>query len=68
MMAVLTSEQFANLIIYRNLNLKKKKKSLVAVLQQRYIFMPTKIGSGKSKFPGHLRLCDKNILILNIFL
>jgi len=38
----------------------------VAVLQQRYISMPTKIGSGKSKLPGHLRLCDKNILILNI--
>jgi len=29
--------------------------------------MPTKTGSVKSKLPGHLRLCDKNILILNIF-
>jgi len=36
----------------------------VAVLQQRDIVMPTKTGSGKSKLPGHLRLC----LILNIFL
>jgi len=49
-----------------NLNL-NQKESLVAVLQQRDIFMPTKTGSGKSKLPGHLRLCDKNILILNRF-
>jgi len=49
-----------------NFNL-NQKGSLVAVLQQRDIFMPTKTGSGKSKLPGHLRLCDKNSLILNIY-
>jgi len=37
-----------------NLN---QKESLVAVLQQSDIFMPTKTGSGKSNLPGHLRLC-----------
>jgi len=68
------SDQFAILFIFpvfifilfffciENLNL-NQKESLLSVLQQRDIFMPTKTGSGKSKLPGHLRLCDKNSLI-----